>query len=55
MSVGRMTNGSSITVLYSLFIISSDQLLETKQSNEQGGLRSFQVDFTLYTSFFFMV
>lgn len=56
MPVEGMTNGSSITVLYSVLIISSSQLLETKQSDEQGGLRLFSGGFYLvYMSFFFMV
>lgn len=45
MPVGRMTNGSSVTLLYSVLTISSDQLLETKQSDEQGGLRLFSGGF----------
>lgn len=55
MPVGRMTNGFSITGLDSV-LISSYQLLETKQSDEQGGLRLFSGGFYLvYMSFFFMV
>lgn len=54
--VGRMTNGSSVTLLYSVLTISSDQLLETKQSDEQGGLRLFSGGFYfVYMSSFFMV
>lgn len=54
--VEGMTNGSSITVLYSVLIISSYQLLEAKQSDGQGGLRLFSGGFYLvYMLFFFMV
>lgn len=56
MPLGRMTNDSSTTVLHSVLIISSYQLLETKQSDEQGGLRLFSGGFYLvFLSFFSMV
>lgn len=56
MPVGRMTNGSSVTVLCSVPIISSYQLLVTKQSDEQAGLRHFSGGFYLvYVSFLSMV